>query len=237
MLGQTNYQTVARWSGIALLATIIFGMVGAFSIAQGIDVNLTANIAETAENMLDAESSLKAKAYLALLTFGLGMIFSVGCFLILRRFGVLLASWALVISIAASTVTLLGAVAAMNAVHIAGYADDLASVSRSDQLAFAALQATIDYTSFHLMLVLSSVGNAAFYLLFLRSGLIPKIIAGWGLFASCFVASAIVARDFIPAIGSDIITAAFMLSNLVALVTTGLYLAIVGLRELDAPAS
>ena len=54
---------------------------------------------------------------------------------------------------------------------------------------------------FILGLVLSSLSKAGFAWLFWRSGLIPKLIAGWGLFAFLFVASAIVARDFIPIYG------------------------------------
>ena len=92
------------------------------------------------------------------------------------------------------------------------------------------LQATFDYTSFHLSLVLASAANAAFFWLFWRSEMIPRLISGWGVFASLFVASAIVIRDFIPIVGHFGVTASFMLSNLIALVATGLYLLIKGVR-------
>ena len=71
---------------------------------------------------------------------------------------------------------------------------------------------------------------AGFFLLFLKSALIPRLIAGWGLFASLFVGVTIVARDFIPLLGDGAITAAFMISNLVAIIATGIYLSIYGVR-------
>jgi hypothetical protein len=92
----------------------------------------------------------------------------------------------------------------------------------------------------NLSLVLSSAAMAGYFWLFLRSGQIPKLIAGWGVFASLFVAFTIVLRDFVPALGAGEITAAFMLSNLIALLSAGTYLAVRGVREptrpLDAPA-
>ena len=70
-----------------------------------------------------------------------------------------------------------------------------------------------------------------FFWLFLRSGQIPRLIAGWGVFASLFVASAIVLRDFIPAAGDFRVTAAFMVSNLIALLSASIYLAVKGVRS------
>ena len=94
----------------------------------------------------------------------------------------------------------------------------------------AGLQATSDYTSFHLGLVLSSFAMAGFFFLFLKSALIPRLIAGWGLFASLFVGVTIVARDFIPILGQEAVTAAFMISNLVGIIATSIYLSIYGVR-------
>ena len=63
-----------------------------------------------------------------------------------------------------------------------------------------------------------------------RASNAPPVIAAWGLFASIFVASTIVLRDFIPALGHMTVTLAFMLSNLIALFSTSIYLAAKGLR-------
>lgn len=225
-----NTQTIARVTGWSLIGTIIVGALSAVFVAQGIDINLSADVSATAKNMLEAEPQLRAKAYLGAFAFGLGMVVSAGFYLLLRSAGSMLALWSLLIALTSSILALLGAVFALTAAEIAGNPAYLELMGAPERLMLAALQASLDYTSFHLSLIIGSVANAGFFLLFLRSALIPKLIAGWGLFASLFVASAITARDFIPLIGSEPITIAFMLSNIVALISTGLYLGIRGVR-------
>lgn len=222
-------QKLARYVGLSLLATIVIGIIGALSVAAGIDINLNADVTATAQNMLEAETDLRAKAYLGALTFALDLVVAIGLFLLLRRFGALLAGWALAMSVVGALLGLLGAVFAMNAAEIAG---DRTYLALPDQMrtVLAGLQATSDYTSFHLGLVISSAAKAGFFALFLSSRLIPALVAGWGVFASLFVAVTIVARDFIPFFGQEAITVAFMASNLIALVATGLYLAVRGVR-------
>jgi len=223
-------QTLARWVGWSLLGTILIGIVSTLFVVQDIDINLTADVVATAENMLKAELALRAKAYIAVLLFAIDAIISVGLFLLLRKTGALLALWSLLISFAAAVLILLGAMFSMNAAEIASNAAYGNLTNEAQRLMLAGLQATSSYTSFHLGLILSAMGMAGFFYLFFKSNLIPKIIAGWGLFASIFVAVTIVARDFIPILGNNAITAAFMASNLIAIVSTGLYLVIRGVR-------
>lgn len=226
-----NFQpvTIARWVGWSMIATIIVGATTAMALASGIDINLSADVAATAEAMLGAEDRLRGKAYLGALSFGLDVIIAFGLFLLLRSTSPLIAGWSLFVGLVASLLMLLGAVFALNAAEIAG---DPAyqSMAQETRLLLASLQATSDYTSFHLGLVMASFAKAGFFYLFLKSGLIPKLISGWGIFASLFVGTTIVARDFIPALGDGTITTAFMISNLIALLATGLYLGIRGVR-------
>lgn len=227
---QATQVRLARIVGWSLLGSIVIGISAATFVVQGIDINLTADVEATARNMLDAEQRLRAKAYIGLLTFALSTIVSLGLFLLLQAYGRLLAGWSLLIGMAAAVLVLTGAVYTMNAAEIAStrfYAD---LTSQDQRLMLSALQATSDYTSFHLALVLSSAAYAGFFYLLLKSRLIPVMISGWGLFASLFVASMIVFRDFIPALTNDFVTIAFILSNLIALIATGLYFVIKGIR-------
>ena len=50
------------------------------------------------------------------------------------------------------------------------------------------------------------------------------------MFASAFVVVAVVGRDFIPMLGSNVITGAFLACNLLALLMLGFYLGIKGVR-------
>jgi Domain of unknown function (DUF4386) len=228
---ETEAKALARIVGLSLLATILVGMLSALTVGQGIDINLSADVVATARNMLEAEAALRAKSYIALLVFALEVVIGAGLFLLLRKSGPLLAAWSLIIGLGAALLVLMGAVFNLNAAEIAGNVAYTELADEKQRLLLMGLQATSDYTSFHLGLILTSVGNAGFAYLFLRSGLIPKLIAGWGVFAFSFVAIAIVARDFIPIIGHSAVTLSFMASNLIALVALGLYLAIKGVRS------
>lgn len=230
MLTHSEKVSAAKIMGVALLAGIIVGIIGAMTVSAGIDINLSADVEATARAMLEAETRLHAKAYVGLLLIGLQLIFVFAVYRLLRDAGPLLAGWSVGVGLVSIALGLFGVVAAMNAAELAGAAAYQTLASGEQRLLLAGLQATTDYTSFHLSLVMSSAANAAIFVLFLRSGDLPKIIAGWGLFASLFVVGALVTRDFIPIIGHDLVTMAFMVSNLVALIATGLYLTIWGVR-------
>ncbi len=226
----TDSVSLARRVGLAWLATMLIGILATVLFGKGIDINLSADVEAVATAMLGAETRLRALAYAALLVFALDLLVSVGLFLLLRSAGPLLAAWSLAGRITAGLLSVLSAVFLMNSAEIASRPAYTVLADNADRLLLNGLQATSNYTSFHLSLVLSSAALAGFFWLFLRSGRIPKLIAGWGLFASLFVATTIVLRDFIPALGHIAITMAFMLSNLIALFSTSIYLAAKGIR-------
>lgn len=88
-----NLQRLSRYVGWSLIGSIIVGVIAAMTISSGIDINLSADIAKTSENMLDAEARLRGKAYLALFSFMLQIFISIGLFLLLRKSGLVLATW------------------------------------------------------------------------------------------------------------------------------------------------
>ncbi|WP_439102729.1 DUF4386 domain-containing protein [Congregibacter sp.] len=226
---------IARTVGWSQLALIALGILTSVLVAKGIDINLSADVESTARNMLDAEIRLRAKAYLACLGFALAALVNIGLFMLLRRHGQLFAALCLTLSLTGAVLSLLGAVFAMNVAEISSATAYQSITDNAQRLMLAGMQATSDYTSFHLSLVISCVAQGGFFFLFLRSGLIPRLISGWGVFASLLVSTVIVARDFVPALGHGSITIAFMLGNLVALLSLSLYLGIKGVRVDPAP--
>lgn len=220
---------LARRLGAAFLASIVVGMGTAALISHGIDVNLTADISETASNMQEAELRLRGKAYIALISFMISAFIVIGLYVLLKPAGKLLASWSLLVGAAAALMVAFGAVYMMNAAMIVANAG-FESISGADRKMVTSLQVASDYSSFHLSLILSSLSNAGFFYLFLIAQSIPRFIAAWGLMASLFVATALLLRDFIAPLGSDVVTYAFMAGNLAALLMTGLYLLIRGIR-------
>lgn len=224
-------QNLSRYVGWSLIATVAIGMAAAMLVSSGIDVNMSADVKATAENMLNAESRLRVKAYVGLLLFMLGMFASVGLFLILREANVVVSLWSLMVDVSASVLGVFSSVFAMNAALIAGNAAFDAIGGGNQHVLLTSVQVVSDYTSFHLALVLGSAAKVGVFYVFMRSDLIPKFISAWGIFASLFVVIALVGRDFIPALGSNAITAAFLASNLLAILMLGLYLGVKGVRR------
>jgi hypothetical protein len=227
----TEMKTIARRTGAAWLATIVIGIAAAVFVGRGLDINLSADVEAVATAMLQAEARLRAMAYVNLLLFALDLMVSIGLFLLLRPVGMLLAAWSLAARIGAGMLSVLSAMFLMNSAEIASRPAYQALAEQADRLLLNGVQATSTYTSFHLSIVLSSAAMAGFFWLFLKSRKLPAPLAAWGVFASLFVAGAVVARDFVPAIGHPVVTVAFMASNLVAILGAAIYLCFLGVRE------
>lgn len=221
---------LARLTGTLILLQIGLGIFASQTFAAGININLSADVAVTAPEMLQREQDGRLRAYFILLNFGISAFIALGQFLVLKREHIALTGWSLAMALGAAGLSLLGGVAAMNVAELSANATYAGSELSPYRLPFASLQATGDYTSFHMAFVAGSLANAGFFVAFWLSRRIPVPIAIWGLLASLFVATAIVGRDFLPMLRQDFVTIAFMGCNLLALVATGLYLAVKGVR-------
>jgi len=215
-----------RIAGAALLATIVIGAVGAATIAPGIDVNLSGDIAATAANMQNSGSSLLALGWMRLLILSLELLFYIAIWLAVRSRASLLAGWSGSMGVTSAILGSLGAVIAMNAHQIAASA----TIAAEQQAALLSLQATLDYTSFHLSLVLGAIAKAGFFAILLGAAMAPRWLTAFGMFASLLVAFVLVGRDFVPILGSDNVTIAFLAANFIALLSLGIFLSWKGLR-------
>ena len=82
---KVNINRTARITGWSMIAVLAIGMASSFLISHGIDINLSADVIGTSENMLAAEMRLRAKAYLALFMFALDILILVGLFYVLAQ--------------------------------------------------------------------------------------------------------------------------------------------------------
>lgn len=225
-----SYTHLARPTGIAILAVIALGVAGAMTVSGDININLNVDAGQIMDQMAAAGSRIHGKAWIAVGLALIDLLIAAGLFLLLREHGRLVALWSLVVAVAGAVFMLQGGLETLKIAVLLdseGLSSAAPDALRSLQVGFL----TGDYAAFHLGLVVNAVAKAGFFFLLLRSRAIPALIAGWGLFASAFVAAAIVARDFIPALGHPTITMSFILSNLLAHLALGLYLAVRGGRE------
>ncbi|MFN2100440.1 DUF4386 family protein [Altererythrobacter sp. MF3-039] len=216
-------KTVGRWTGLAILASLLIGIINAMIVSAGIDVNLSGDIGGTAAAMSDAGQRLEGRGWILMILFLLEVVAIAGLYLMVRDTRRLAATSALLLGAGAALIGLVGALSAFNIAALLANGGEASRIST-----LIAREVAADYSSFHLSLVIASIAKACIYWIFVLNRRLPRLISGFGLFASGLVAVAIVARDFIPFLGSDAVTTAFMASNFVAIVATGLYMAIRG---------
>ncbi|MEM9599884.1 MAG: DUF4386 domain-containing protein [Pseudomonadota bacterium] len=228
-----RHEDIARMTGLCLLAVIIIGIGSALTLASGIDINLSADFASTPAAMMEADSALRALAYLSIVGFALNSMVTIGLYRLTEKSGDLMPVWALIAGITAAILTLLGGVSTMTAALLSANEGFAALGDESQRLLLVSLQAATNYTAFHLGLILSSLSMAVYFWLFFQSRQIPSLLSGFGMTASLFVAIAIGLRDFIAFLASDAVTALFMVSNLLALVGLGIYLTVWRVRPMD----
>lgn len=220
---------VARLTGTAILLVIALGIASAILVSGDININLNVDASQIIDNMSAAGARLYGKAWI---TVGLGLVdllIAGGLFLLLRDHGRLLALWSLVVALAGGVFVLQVGLENLK-IAVLLNSEGMAAASPEALRALGVGFLTGDYAAFHLGLVVNTLAKAGFFVLFIRSRTIPPLISWWGLFASLFVATAIVGRDFIPALGHAAITTSFLVSNLVAHLALGIYLAVRGLR-------
>lgn len=222
-------ESVSRWTGAALLAGVALGIANAMVVSPGIDINLSGDFGATAQAMMESPERLKARGWWLAAIFACQIVSLAGFYLLTRKGFEFAALWALLAGLVAASFSL---TAAVNAFAAAKLAQGI--LSPEGALPHTVMEAVSNHSSFHLALVLSSLANTVFYALFLRSRRLPTPLAGFGLFASLFVATAIVGRDFLPALSDGAVTGAFMASNLIAIVATAGYLIVKGVRA-EAP--
>lgn len=227
---KTAKEPVARITGVALVLAIAIGIAGSVLTGSDININLTADAATTIEHMMDAGSRLYAKAYISVGIALLDILVAAGLFLLLFQHGRILALASFATAILGTIIVVSGALDVLNIANLLT-STRLAATSDTQHLHTLLVGHVVgDYTSFHLALVINSLAKAGYFWLFLRSRVVPTALAAFGLAATCFVAFAIVGREFLELLSHNAITIAFIVGNLAAHLALGLYLMVRGER-------
>ena len=184
--------------------------------------------AQTAANITASLSLFRLSTVIHLLTFATDAVLAIAFYVVLKKVNrnVALAgtAWRLV-DCAILAVILLGDFAVMALLS----GDSSLSAFNSQQLqALVRLCLNVEGAGFQIGFVFLGLGSTAFSILWLKSGYVPRVIAGWGIFASLVLAFGTVAILLFPALG--VVGLSYMAPMFFYEVGLGLWLLIKGLR-------
>ncbi len=188
----TNTNAVAAQARAARLAGAMFLFVNAIGIFAEVFVRgslLSGDVTQVAQNIIDSERLYRFSIVsdLAMLTGGLVLIWAL--YVLLRPVNRDLALLAVFLRIVETTVTAAATVGSLIAVRLLGGAEYLNVFESGELHALSRLARNAFGFGQDVGFIFLGLGSAVFAYLLLRSRYIPRILAGWGVFASLLLAT------------------------------------------------
>jgi hypothetical protein len=190
---------------------------------------------QTALNIAASEGLFRLSSVIHLLTFASDAIMAVALFVILKRVNRNLALLAAFWRLADCAILAVILVSDFTVLRLLGNAEYLKAFDPAQLQALARLLIGVQAAGFQIGFVFLGLGSTLFSYLWLKSGYIPRVIAGWGIFASSVLALGTLAIMLFPALG--IVGLSYMAPMFFFEVGLGLWLLIKGLRVSALPAS
>ena len=221
----TNTATQAAQARAARLAGAMFLFVNATGIFAEVFVRgslLSGDATRVAQNIIDSERlyRLSIVSDLIMLTGGLVLIWAL--YLLLRPVNRDLALLAVFLRIVETAVSVGATVASLIAVRLLGSADYLNGFEAGELHGLSWLARNAFGFGQDVGFIFLGLGSTVFAYLLLRSRYIPRVLAGWGVFASLFLATYNLVIIVVPAV------TALMYVSLVPMgiyeISTGLWL-------------
>ncbi len=188
----TNTNAVAAQARAARLAGAMFLFDNAIGIFAEVYVRgslLSGDVTQVAQNIIDSERLYRFSIVsdLAMLTGGLVLIWAL--YVLLRPVNRDLALLAVFLRIVETAVTAAATVGSLIAVRLLGGAEYLNVFESGELHALSRLARNAFGFGQDVGFIFLGLGSAVFAYLLLRSRYIPRILAGWGVFASLLLAT------------------------------------------------
>jgi len=220
----STQQSYARAAGLFYLLVLAFdiaGLVLTSSIAGG------GSFGQTAANVARSESLYRLGLSLALLGSLSTILLAIGLYVTVKPADANLAMTALLFRSAEAAIGAVGIVGSfavlqiyLDSAHATAFtADQLHTLITLDPLGASTQVAAIFFC----------VGSTIFFYVFLRSGYIPRLLAGWGVFASGLYLVVWLAQLVAPG-APALVMVVGSIPILIAEVATGLWLLIAGVK-------
>jgi Domain of unknown function (DUF4386) len=221
-----SQRTAAKVAGVVYLVAMATSMFAELALRGPLMVR--GNAVQTVLNIAEAERLFRISSVIHLLTFATDAVLAVALYAILkpvnRHLALLAAFWRL-----ADCAILAGNVVTdFAALRFVSDAEYLRSFAPAQLQALARVYLSIGTAGYQVGFVFLGLGSAVFSVLWLQSRYIPRLLAGWGIFASLTLALVTVAVMLFPALGAKM-GLAYMAPMFIYEVGLGLWLLIKGL--------
>lgn len=188
----TDTVTQAAQTRAATLAGAMFLFVNATGIFAEVFVRgslLSGDATQVAQNIINSERlyRLSIAGDLIMLTGGVVLIWAL--YLLLRPMSRELALLAVLLRIVETAVSVGATVASLIAVRLLGSADYLSAFEAGERHGLSRLARVAFGVGQDVGFIFLGLGSAVFAYLLLRSRYIPRVLAGWGIFASLLLAT------------------------------------------------
>lgn len=191
------------------------------------------NAAQTALNIVAHERLFRLGIASNLTVFAIDVALIAALYVVLnpinRNLALLAAGWGLIETAILVVVTL----SDFDVLRILSGAAYLHAFEADRLQALARLSISAHYDAYNVGLVFAGLRSTAFCYLWLKSGFIPRAIAGWGLFASCLMGVFAFAFIIVPELAQVVTVAIYGSPIFLFELTMGFWLLLMGLRPAE----
>lgn len=227
---QPAQRTAARIVGAILLVAMAVAMFAEFVGLGAIEISDDAAV--TARSILASEQLVRIAAVAHLLCFVGDVAIAAALYVVLRPVNQGLAAFGAFLRVTDGVVLAMSTVALFAVLRLLGGAPYLQSFGAEQLQSLARLLLGVRADAMSLGWVFLGLGQAVFAWLWLKSGYIPKLLAGWGIFASLLLALTPLALMVAPGL-RGVVGIAYMAPMFFYEVPLGIWLLVKGLRAPD----
>jgi len=197
----------ARLAGLLFLIAMATGLFAEFYVRFPSTLVVNGDALKTTNNIIAHERLFRIGIANNIVTFAIDVVLIWALYLLLKRVNRSLALLAVFFRLIETTLACFAIINSYVAMQFIN--DSPTKLFDLNQIQFLSLLHSIYALTFVIVAVFLGLGSILFNYLFYKSGYIPKILAGWGIFASLLLLTSQFAIIVFPAVENKIIPACY----------------------------
>ena len=197
----------ARLAGLLFLIAMATGLFAEFYVRFPSTLIVSGDALKTTNNIIAHERLFRIGIANNIVTFAIDVVLIWALYLLLKRVNRSLALLAVFFRLIETTLACFAIINSYVAMQFIN--DSPTKLFDLNQIQFLSLLHSIYALTFVIVAVFLGLGSTLFNYLFYKSGYIPKILAGWGIFASLLLLTSQFAIIVFPAVENKIIPACY----------------------------